>query len=159
MFALRSAARQVQPALKRSFPQQRFSSSLAPHTLAHIEARWTKLPEAEQGVIADQLAELQKGDWKALTLEQKRAAYYIAYGPYGARAPSDPTLTIKVTSWVLAFCVAAGVTLMAWESTKTPPKTFSKEWKEAEDRLAIERKQNPFTGAYAKVLEAERKTA
>ena len=42
-------------------------------SLVGLESRWTKLPEAEQGAIADHLAALQKGDWKKLTLEEKRA--------------------------------------------------------------------------------------
>ncbi|KAJ8330646.1 Cytochrome c oxidase subunit 5B, mitochondrial [Batrachochytrium dendrobatidis] len=159
MFAIRSALRQAKPVIQRSPYQQRFSSSLTPSALSHIEARWVKLPEAEQGAIADQLAELQKGDWKALTLEQKRAAYFIAYGPYGARTPADPVLRIKVASWVVFFLATAGTLLATWESVKNKPKTFSKEWKEAEDALAIERKMNPFSGAYAKVLEAENKSA
>jgi cytochrome c oxidase subunit 4 len=47
------------------------AASVGPFT--QIEARWTKLPEAEQGAIADRLAQLQKGDWKKMTLEEKRA--------------------------------------------------------------------------------------
>jgi cytochrome c oxidase subunit 4 len=43
------------------------------NALTQIEARWTKLPEAEQGAIADKLYDLQKGDWKKMTLEEKRA--------------------------------------------------------------------------------------
>ncbi|KAL2911956.1 Cytochrome c oxidase subunit 5B, mitochondrial [Polyrhizophydium stewartii] len=134
------------------------TSVISPSSLTHIEARWSKLPEAEQGAIADHLAELQKGDWKSLTLEQKRAIYFIAYGPYGARTPSDPALNRKVTAWVGAFLVATFGLWVAWESSKPQPKTFSKEWVEAQDKLAIERKQNPFSGAYAKVLAEESKT-
>ncbi|KAJ3269630.1 hypothetical protein HDV01_001146 [Terramyces sp. JEL0728] len=43
------------------------------HSLSALETRWSKLPEAEKGAIADSLAEAQKGDWKKLTLDQKRA--------------------------------------------------------------------------------------
>lgn len=54
--------------------QQRFASSyVSPAALHHIESRWTQLPEAEQGAIADELAEAQRGDWKKMTVEQKRA--------------------------------------------------------------------------------------
>lgn len=68
------------------------------------------LIEAEQGAIADSLALAQKGDWKQMSLDQKRAggffsflssyhimtAYYIAYGPYGARTPSDTAFNVRV---------------------------------------------------------------
>ena len=50
-------------------------STVSPFT--QIEGRWSKLPQAEQGALADQLAELQKGDWKKMTLEQKRAGNWI----------------------------------------------------------------------------------
>jgi hypothetical protein len=43
------------------------------NALTQLEARWTKLPEAEQGAIADNLYKLQNGDWKQMTLEEKRA--------------------------------------------------------------------------------------
>jgi cytochrome c oxidase subunit 4 len=66
MFRLRSL--QLKPS---SFV--RFNSTAPVGTLTQLEARWTKLPEAEQGAIADKLYELQKGDWKKMTLEEKRA--------------------------------------------------------------------------------------
>lgn len=75
--------------------------------MTQIEARWTKLPKAEQGAIADQLAELQKGDWKKMTLEQKRAgktgvvAVEIEFMEY-----LDFTFSIRFypPTW-LSFCV------------------------------------------------------
>ncbi|KAJ3209909.1 Cytochrome c oxidase subunit 5A [Entophlyctis luteolus] len=42
-------------------------------SIANIETRWGKLPEAEQGAIADRIAVAEKGDWKNLSLEEKRA--------------------------------------------------------------------------------------
>ncbi|KAI9017185.1 hypothetical protein BC832DRAFT_543860 [Gaertneriomyces semiglobifer] len=52
---------------------RRQQHTITPTALAGIESRWTKLPECEQGAISDYLAERQKGDWKNLTLEEKRA--------------------------------------------------------------------------------------
>ncbi len=48
-------------------------------SLTQLEARWSKLPQAEQGAIADVVTELQKGDWKKMTLEQKRAGMKLFY--------------------------------------------------------------------------------
>lgn len=48
--------------------------------LTNIEQRWTKMIEAEQGVVADHLATLEAQPWTQLTLEQKRAIYFVAYG-------------------------------------------------------------------------------
>ncbi|KAJ3260785.1 hypothetical protein HK103_007348 [Boothiomyces macroporosus] len=122
------------------------------HSLTALETRWSKLPEAEKGAIADSLAEVQKGDWKKMTLEQKRAAYYIAYGSFGNRAPHDPTLPKRVAAW-LAFFLGVG-TFLWFQSSRLLPnlRTQTPEWKAATEALSIEQKQNPFSGPYAKEL-------
>ncbi|KAI8808249.1 cytochrome c oxidase subunit IV-domain-containing protein [Cladochytrium replicatum] len=119
--------------------------------LQDIETRWTKLPEAEQGAIADLLAEAEKGDWKKMTLEQKRAAYFIAYGAYGPRQETDPNFKWRVGGWVTFFLTLTGTIWGVWQGYR--PKTISDtpEWREATKQKAIERKQNPFQGAYAEV--------
>ncbi|TPX38267.1 hypothetical protein SmJEL517_g00055 [Synchytrium microbalum] len=129
----------------RSIVPRRAASSVA-----EIETRWVKLPECEQGVIADSLAAAQKGDWKKMTLEQKRAAYFVAYGPYGARTPIDPSLNWRVTGWVAVLLALA---IGGWQySVVFRPKlrTHTPEWAEATKQKAIEAKQNPFSGYYAK---------
>lgn len=40
----------------------------------NLETRWKTLSTAEQNTIAKQLEEAQKGDWKALSLDEKKAA-------------------------------------------------------------------------------------
>jgi hypothetical protein len=40
----------------------------------NIESRWKSLSPTEQNTIAKQLEEAQKGDWKQLSLEEKKAA-------------------------------------------------------------------------------------
>lgn len=49
------------------------ASVVSPLSLAGLDSRWIRLPESEKGAIADQVAVLEKGDWKKMTLEQKRA--------------------------------------------------------------------------------------
>ncbi|KAJ3305275.1 hypothetical protein HDV03_001873 [Kappamyces sp. JEL0829] len=122
-------------------------SAVSPFT--NIEARWSKLPLAEQGALADRLGELQKGDWKDMSMEEKRAAYYIAYGGYGPRTPRDPTLQYRVFGWVAGFI---GLAYVLWlQSDKLLPKlvTRTPEWKAAEAQLMIEQKMNPHSGPYA----------
>ncbi|KAJ3369552.1 hypothetical protein HDU91_007112 [Kappamyces sp. JEL0680] len=105
-------------------------SAVSPFT--NIEARWSKLPLAEQGALADRLGELQKGDWKDMSMEEKRAAYYIA-----------------VFGWVAGFI---GLAYVLWlQSDKLLPKlvTRTPEWKAAEAQLMIEQKMNPHSGPYA----------
>ncbi|RKO92147.1 cytochrome c oxidase subunit IV-domain-containing protein [Blyttiomyces helicus] len=142
--------------------QRRAASTLTPVSLSsaalnNIESRWYKLPECEKGAIADVLAEAQKGDWKKLTLEQKRAAYWIAYGQYGARAGIDPTLKYKVAGWVSFY---TGVGLVAWywwiNNMKPELRTTTPEWIEATKEKDIEQQRNPFTGPFAEVRKANK---
>ena len=62
---------------KSLFTKVRFNQTATVNCLTEIEARWTKLPDAEQGAIADKLYELQKGDWRKMTLEEKRAGLIV----------------------------------------------------------------------------------
>ncbi|KAJ3100062.1 Cytochrome c oxidase subunit 5A [Physocladia obscura] len=122
-----------------------------------LETRWGKLPEAEQGAIADSIATAEKADWKAMSLEEKRAAYFIAYGAHGARNQKDPNLSKAVWSWVALFIGISGGIFAYWETQKPQIRTMTPEWKAAEDARAIELKQNPFQGAYAKVRKEQEK--
>ncbi|KAJ3128275.1 Cytochrome c oxidase subunit 5A [Nowakowskiella sp. JEL0407] len=157
MFSIRNTSALRQSLLSRStlISVRSASTSLSPASIQGIESRWTKLPEAEQGAIADYLAEAEKGDWKNMTLEQKRAAYFIAYGKYGARRAGDPAFKWRVLGWSSFFF---GVAYVLWKLTAyTRPKlvTHTPEWKEAERQKAIASKANPYTGEYSKVLKAQ----
>ncbi|KAJ3116881.1 Cytochrome c oxidase subunit 5A [Phlyctochytrium bullatum] len=129
--------------------QRRAASSVTPAALTQLETRWAKLPEAEQGAIADKLALAQKGDWKNLTLDEKRAAYFVAYGPYGARNPQDPALKLSVTAWTGFFVLVAAGLWQWWETQKPKVATTSPEWVEERKKQQIEGKQNPFKGPYS----------
>jgi hypothetical protein len=41
--------------------------------LANIEASWKSLPAEEQYEVYHQLEEIQKKDWKELTIDEKKA--------------------------------------------------------------------------------------
>ncbi len=41
--------------------------------LSNVEARWERLSADEQAVVHQQLEELQKRDWKTLTVDEKKA--------------------------------------------------------------------------------------
>lgn len=49
---------------------------VAPLSLANVEAQWTKLSEAEQAAVHEQLEAVQQKDWKELSLEEKKAGEY-----------------------------------------------------------------------------------
>lgn len=49
------------------------ASKVAPFPLANVEAQWTKLSSEEKLSVQEQLEEVQKKDWKTLTLDEKKA--------------------------------------------------------------------------------------
>ncbi|KAH0577979.1 hypothetical protein H2248_007030 [Termitomyces sp. 'cryptogamus'] len=115
------------------------ASRITPIPLANVEAQWAKLSSEEK---------LSKKDWKSLTLDEKKAAYYVAFGPHGPRTSiSQPGDTAKIFFWTLAL-VAIGGSLFATARyfAPPPPKTISKEWEEATNARALEMKLNPITG-------------
>ncbi|KAH9900908.1 cytochrome c oxidase subunit IV-domain-containing protein [Cubamyces lactineus] len=116
--------------------------------LSNVEAMWERLSADEQAVIHQQLEEIQKRDWKTLSVDEKKAAYYVAFGPHGPRAPVDaPGAGPKIFLGVTGLIVAAGALFYAIRaSAPAPPKTLSKEWEEAENERALEMKLNPISG-------------
>lgn len=122
------------------------SSSVIP--LSNVEAQWEKLSSDEQIAVHQQLEELQKKDWKALTLDEKKAAYYVAFGPHGARAnPNPPGTTLKVILGTGALVGVAGLMFIGTRLLAPPaPRSRTKEWEEASNVRALEQKMNPITG-------------
>lgn len=112
-----------------------------------IEASWKTLSPAEQEQTFKALEELQKKDWKELTLDEKKAAYFVAFGPHGPREPIlPPGSGAKTFGGVTAAVAVAGVLFYAVRSFgQEKPKTLTKEWQEASTEMAKEQKMDPFT--------------
>lgn len=80
------AARLVRPVRAAN---RHFSRSLATATatttrvhdtvipLSNVEAQWEKMTADEQLTVHQQLEELQKKDWRSLSLDEKKAGMYI----------------------------------------------------------------------------------
>lgn len=98
--------------------------------------------------VHEQLEELQKKDWKELSIDEKKAAYYVAFGPHGPRAPiSKPGDNLKIflaTMGLVGSAFVLGNVIHQWAAP--PPKTMTKEWEEATNERAREMKLNPITG-------------
>ncbi|KAI0683341.1 cytochrome c oxidase subunit IV-domain-containing protein [Cytidiella melzeri] len=116
--------------------------------LSNVEAQWARLSAEEQLTVHQQLEELQKKDWKTLSIDEKKAAYYVAFGPHGPRAPINPPgTTLKIVLFVGALLGAAGTLFFASRTLASPPpRTINKEWEEAANERAIEQKTDPITG-------------
>jgi len=102
----------------------------------------------EQLTVHQQLEELQKRDWKTLSLDEKKAAYYVAFGPHGPRAPLHPPGSVpKILLAVLVGVGAGGALFLTSRTFATPPpKTMTKEWQEASNERARELNLDPITG-------------
>ncbi|KAF8447240.1 cytochrome c oxidase subunit IV family [Boletus edulis BED1] len=116
--------------------------------LSNVEAQWEKLTMADQATVQRQLEEIQKKDWKSLSVDEKKAAYYVAFGPHGPRTPvSPPGQGLKVFIYTLGLVSVAGLLSLAVRSrAPPPPKTLSREWQEASNERAREQKLDPITG-------------
>ncbi|KIM36440.1 hypothetical protein M413DRAFT_449151 [Hebeloma cylindrosporum] len=124
------------------------STRVAPIPLSNVEAHWERLSNDEKVALHEQLELVQQKDWKELSLDEKKAAYFVAFGPHGPRTPtSQPGEGLKV---FLSVAGLVGVTVILHQVIrafgKPPPKSMSKEWQEASNERAIEQKLNPISG-------------
>ncbi|WFD33369.1 Cytochrome c oxidase subunit 5B, mitochondrial [Malassezia cuniculi] len=116
--------------------------------LPNIESHWTKISKEEQYAVYKALEEVQRKDWNELTLDEKKGAYFVAYGPYGPRKPVVPKgQTVRVVLGTALF-VGLGIGIFAFvRSLAAPaPKTLSPDYREQMTERAKENKQNPITG-------------
>ncbi|KAF9032682.1 hypothetical protein BDZ89DRAFT_948091, partial [Hymenopellis radicata] len=128
--------------------------------LSNVEAMWTNLPPRKDGVRA-QLEVLDQKSWKDLTIDEKKAAYYVSSGPHGARTPVSKTSDgLKVLGGVLVSLsdsAALFFSIRAVGSSALPrplltvrqPRkhlVLNKEWQEAlNQQHAFDQKLNLYT--------------
>jgi len=116
--------------------------------LSNVEAQWEKLSADEQLTVHQLLEEIQKKDWKTLSLNEKKAAYYVAFGPHGPRADLHPPGSVpKIIAATVALVGAGGILFgISRHFGGEAPKTTNKEWQEASNERAVEMKLNPISG-------------
>ncbi|KAL1983357.1 hypothetical protein VTN96DRAFT_10416 [Rasamsonia emersonii] len=144
-----NARSQIQSKLLAS-QQTRFASSehaIANPVLSGIEQRWESMPPQEQAELWMQLRDRMKADWHDLTLQEKKAAYWIAFGPHGPRAEPPKgegwKILIKVAQ---LFAVSLTLFAITRAFARDPPRTMTKEWQEASNEYAKREKIEPITG-------------
>ncbi|CAD6892197.1 unnamed protein product [Tilletia controversa] len=117
-------------------------------SLPNIEARWAWLSKEEQFGVFRLLEEIQKKDWKELSIDEKKAAYFISFGPHGPRKPvTEPGQGLRTFAGVvIATAAAIGVFYGFRSIGGTPPRTLNPEYQEQMTQKAIEDNQNPITG-------------
>ncbi|ODQ64837.1 hypothetical protein NADFUDRAFT_47401 [Nadsonia fulvescens var. elongata DSM 6958] len=53
------------------------------------------MKKADQDAVLAYLEDRMRGDWKEMTLDEKKAAWFVYYGAWGARAPDVEQVTGK----------------------------------------------------------------
>ncbi|CAG8671626.1 11617_t:CDS:2, partial [Dentiscutata erythropus] len=124
------------------------ASTISNPTIANIENQWKSLSETDKSNLIKKLEELQKQDWNKLSIDDKRAAYYVSFGPHGPREPFiGPGHTSKVFIGVGGVLAASlGFLLFTHKAVPEHPRTLTKEWQEATNEKMLRQKADPITG-------------
>ncbi|ROW04370.1 hypothetical protein VSDG_00718 [Cytospora chrysosperma] len=116
-------------------------------TLANIEKRWESMPLQEQAELWMALRDRMKEDWHDLTLKEKKAAYWVAFGPHGPRALPPPDEGKKVGLYVAVGLLGSLAIFSTMRMFAKPaPHTMNKEWQEAANEYLKEQRSDPLTG-------------
>ncbi|KXL49643.1 hypothetical protein M433DRAFT_151695 [Acidomyces richmondensis BFW] len=104
------------------------------------------MPPQEQADLWMALRDRMKADWNELTMQEKKAAYWIAFGPHGPRALPPPDEGRKVFLYVVYGLIASSVLFgITRHFARPPPRTMTKEWQEASNEYLKENKVEPIT--------------
>ncbi|ESZ92005.1 cytochrome c oxidase subunit V [Sclerotinia borealis F-4128] len=116
-------------------------------TLADIEKRWEGMPPQEQADLWMSLRDRMKINWAELTLQEKKAAYYIAFGAHGPRAQTPPGEGWRVAAYTFAGVgVSLALFLFIRMFAKGSPSTMNKEWQEATNEYLKSQNSEPISG-------------
>ncbi|RKU44781.1 Cytochrome c oxidase subunit 5A [Coniochaeta pulveracea] len=146
-----ATARLLRAAVARPSPSvlSRAASShaISNPTLANIEKRWEGMPLQEQAELWMALRDRMKENWTELTLQEKKAAYWIAFGPHGPRAQAPPGEGKKVALYTALGLLTSFVIFATMRSFAGPaPHTMTREWQEQANEYLKEQRSDPFTG-------------
>ncbi|KAI1178187.1 cytochrome c oxidase subunit IV family [Nemania sp. FL0916] len=116
-------------------------------TLANIEKRWEGMPPTEQAELWMALRDRMKENWAELTLQEKKAAYWIAFGAHGPRAQPPPDENRKIALHTAIGILVSFVIFVTIRSfARGPPSTINKEWEEATNEILKNQRAEPITG-------------
>ncbi|KAI9295632.1 WD40 repeat-like protein [Neoconidiobolus thromboides FSU 785] len=134
--------------LARSFTTSKImkNNAIPASVLNSIEDSWKGLSVQQQEELTAKIELLEKQDWSKLSVEEKRASYYVAFGPHGPREPA-PKVGFNVFLGTIAIVVAGGLSFVGIRALGNPqPHTMTKEWQEATNEYMKEQKANPISG-------------
>lgn len=110
------------------------------------------MPNTEQAELWMSLRDRMKENWAELTLQEKKAAYWIAFGPHGPRAQDPPDEGRKVILYTAiglftSFAIFATMRAFAGPS----PSTMTREYQEASNEFLKNQRAEPLTGLTSEV--------
>lgn len=140
---LRSSASKVSSLVGR---QMSTTVHLTPAAITNLSGRWEKLPESDKQDIITSLSERQQLPWTQLSLEEKKAAWFISFGQWGPRKPLRTDEDVKKI-WVGIFggLAVSFALFLAYRSQRNIPKTMNKEWQLKSDEYLASKNANPFS--------------
>ncbi|KXJ89637.1 cytochrome c oxidase subunit IV family [Microdochium bolleyi] len=116
-------------------------------TLANIEKRWEGMPPTEQAELWMALRDRMKTNWAEMTLNEKKAAYWIAFGAHGPRAQEPADENQKVIMYTVIGLAASFGIFAAMRAFAGPaPTTMHKEYQEATNEYLKGQRAEPLTG-------------
>jgi cytochrome c oxidase subunit 4 len=137
---------------RASLTQTRFASSaITPAEITNIQGRWEKLPESDKQHLIDALAAKQKLPWNQLSLEEKKAAWYISFGTWGPRKPMETKEEqAQIYKGIIGFTLLSVALFAVYYVNRNIPKTMNREWQEKSDEYLASKNANPFS-SYSQV--------
>ncbi|CAA19341.2 cytochrome c oxidase subunit V [Schizosaccharomyces pombe] len=114
--------------------------------LVDLDKRWGIMSQEEKDGLITDLYARQKQPWTTLSIEEKKAAYWIAFGEHGPRAFSH--ISQKTVFWGTVAGLTIGVVLFGLIRTQAAPspRTMTREWQEKSNEYMKENKINPISG-------------
>lgn len=95
------------------------------HLETEFDRKWRGMSRDEKEALTNEYLPIQNGDWKGLTMEQKRNLYTIAFG---APEEADPGKAFRVFMGTLAVCGLAYAMFLVTRLFATPPSpTYNEE--------------------------------
>ena len=94
-------------------------------------------------------ADLQAGPWTAMSREEKKAAYYLAWGPVEQPNSEFNQKVLLYTLGFLGLTVGIYYTLLKYFRSQKELPTLTPEWKEATRKRLIRERAQPYTGESA----------
>ncbi|KAL5612631.1 hypothetical protein BROUX41_004274 [Berkeleyomyces rouxiae] len=123
------------------------STALSKPTLANIEKRWEGMPMQEQAELWMALRDRMKENWNDLTVQEKKAAYWIAFGPHGPRAEAPAGEKARVaTGTAIGIAASLVIFLIIRSLAKPAPETMNQQWQEAANEKLKSQNADPITG-------------